>query len=565
MKKRKGEKMNGYTTRMNEIVRSVAEQAWREPLLTSGLWFHGDVRNNFYYASYLFAASTDPLYEEELPFDRQEAKRLAEHVLVRVLRLQQRDPDRPMYGHWPLNLDPVPEKAAPHELPVELMGSLMAYFHRKYERQMSGHLAGEFETALGHVYRGGFYRRPLTVCNHHEAKYTAAKLIFGQLYGDEELLEDGKNCLASTLERLRKEGMAEYGCLPWFWHWIQAFTCALEFATDPQVKRDLGELLDELWTLRASYYLKGAWVGAHSRGWPHDAPSDANVLHDYVQFGDFELPADMPRTEYAGFLFREAPERARSLALNRTEPAEVSRALWKVTDEGFRQLHSYAYVTKHYAAGGLWERVREFDNEQVRWMFSLPVRRDGQGNQLYFFHPGEGYDPSGRNPRHQSPWMEVLYRKNVVISLYPLPAEAIEQDAPEGNEVVGVLPEGEWIYEAEALFGKVDEVLFAVYLNGSYEIRPMSGYNLAVCRGSRIGVVVEAVSLEDVKTKGINSLTDFAALMAGRTPVFADEGGLTVEYTGLLHEENLRLAKLAEGKAESSVNGTEITFQQYTV
>ena len=95
--------------------------------------------------------------------------------------------------------------------------------------------------------------------------------------------------------------------LPWFWHWTQAFTCALELMEEPELKRELHELLDELWSLRTFYYLKGAWVGAHSRGWPHDAPRDANVLHDYVQFGDFSLP-EMPRTEYAGFLFHEAPE-----------------------------------------------------------------------------------------------------------------------------------------------------------------------------------------------------------------------------------------------------------------
>lgn len=223
------------------------------------------------------------------------------------------------------------------------------------------------------------------MCNHHEAKYTAAKLIFGQRFRDKELLEDGKQSLRDTLSLLRREGMAEYGCLPWFWHWTQAFTCALELAEEPELKQELYELLDELWSLRTSYYLKGAWVGAHSRGWPHDAPRDANVLHDYVQFGDFSLPEEMPRTEYAGFLFHKAPEAKRRLALNRSEPSEVRKVLMKSVDGEMRQLHSYAYVTEHYAAGGLWERVREFDNEQLRWMFSLPIRDGGKANQLYFF------------------------------------------------------------------------------------------------------------------------------------------------------------------------------------
>lgn len=95
--------------------------------------------------------------------------------------------------------------------------------------------------------------------------------------------------------------MPEYGSLPWFWHWVQAFTCALELVPpeDTELTTSLKEMLDHLWNVRAEFYLRGAWVGAHSRGWPHDVPGDANVLHDYVQFGDFQLPEMMPRTEYA--------------------------------------------------------------------------------------------------------------------------------------------------------------------------------------------------------------------------------------------------------------------------
>lgn len=139
---------------------------------------------------------------------------------------------------------------------------------------------------------------------HHEAKYTAAKLIFGTLFADEILLEDGKQSLKDTLAYIRTKGMPEYGSLPWFWHWVQAFTCALELVPpeDTELTTSLKEMLDHLWNVRAEFYLRGAWVGAHSRGWPHDVPGDANVLHDYVQFGDFQLPERMPRTEYLRFI-----------------------------------------------------------------------------------------------------------------------------------------------------------------------------------------------------------------------------------------------------------------------
>ena len=116
----KGEQMNDYKERMNRIVRNVAEQAWR-PLLPSGLWFHGDVRDNFYYASYLFAASLD--LEIDPKFNRQEGKRLAEGFWV-VSRLQNKDAKSDVRT---LAAEPGAEAGESAYAPVELMGSLMVF------------------------------------------------------------------------------------------------------------------------------------------------------------------------------------------------------------------------------------------------------------------------------------------------------------------------------------------------------------------------------------------------------------------------------------------------------
>lgn len=546
--------MCSYRKRMNEIVRRIADKAWKQPLLDSGLWFHDDIRDNYYYASYLFTAA---ISLEEVPlYDRQEGKQLAEKVLYRVLQLQETNPNSRMYGHWPLNLHPDPEHALPHELPVELMGSLMVYFYYNYAQHMSGELAENFEAALRNVYKGNFYRKPLEHYGHHEAKFTAAKLIFGQRYKDQALIEDGRDSLRRTLEVIRKEGMAEYGSLPWFWHWVQAFTCAFELAEDEGIKGELAGMLDHLWSLRASLYLKGAWVGAHSRGWPHDAPKDANVLHDYVQFGDFELPDEMPRTEYAGLLFRSAPESARRMALNRKLPSEVCSSILKTVEGERRVLHSYAYITEQFAAGGLWERVKEFDNEQLRWLFSLPVRSGGLGNQLYFFHPGEGYAEAGNDPRHQSEWTEVLYHRNVVMALYPLP-EVIR------DEVIGVIPEGEWLQRPEGLYGKVEGAYFAVHLSGSYEIRQQDGYRLVVCRGRQRGVVVEAVGIVTANERGIFDLKQFANEMSQIQPRFMMEREFQVDYTGMLSGKKLSLRIKKEVGSEALIDGQPVCYDHY--
>ncbi|QUL52543.1 hypothetical protein KDC22_19050 [Paenibacillus tritici] len=545
------------TIRQRQIVYSIAVEAQRRPLLDSGLWFQDDVRNNFYYASYLFAAAAD--HTMELPFGREDAKRKAEAVLLETVQLQNRQPGTKLYGHWPLGLSPVPREAALHELPVEIMGSLMVWFCKQYSAQFSAGLRVAFHTAIGHIYRSGFFRKPVLTFGHHEAKYTAAKLIFGKLFEDHELREDGRHSLEITLAHIRAKGMPEYGSLPWFWHWVQAFTCAWELEEDSSLKATLGEMLDFLWTERSQWYLKGAWAGAHSRGWPHDVPADGNVLHDYVQFGDFELPGgEMPRTEYAGFLFYEAPEQALSAALNRKSAVEVFKQTEKVVagnQEVQPQLHSYAYITRDYAAGGMWERVEEFDNEQLRWAFSLPVGAAEGVNRLYFFHPGQGYQPG--DPRHQSPYMEVLYHKNTILSLFPVPGG-------EDTAVVGVLPLGEWIRQPRALFGYAGNVYFAVYLSHEYKLLERQTYLEVTSADMPGGVVVEALSLDQAAGLGISGLEEFAAAAVHRVPVFAAGEVLSAEYTSWTGSTLLQLSTDGSTPAQALINGTMVSFGHYT-
>ncbi|WP_151735038.1 hypothetical protein [Paenibacillus tengchongensis] len=542
--------------RRQEIILKIAVAAQSRELLPGGLWFHDDVRNNFYYASYLLAAAADASLD--VPFGREDAKRKAEAVLLETVLLQNRVPGTSLYGHWPLNLSPVPRAASPHALPAELMGSLMVWFCAKYGSHLGAGLRVAFHTAIGHVYRSGFFRRPVEAFNHHEAKSTAAKLIFGKRFNDEELREDGKRSLITTLKHLRSQGMPEYGALPWFWHWVQAFTCAWELEEETEISQLLAVILDELWQVRAEWYLRGAWVGAHSRGWPHDMPADGNVLHDYIQFGDFELPAALPRTEYAGLLFYEAPEAARRTALNRRAPVEIKKLVHKVpagSSAPEQPLHSYAYITKDFAAGGMWERQEEFDNEQLRWSLSFPVRGDGLGNQLYFFHPGAGYREG--DPRHQSESMEVLYHQNTVLGLFPVPRD-------NKTAASGVLPHGEWLQKPGAMFGRIGSVYVAVFLPESYELREYAAYLGVILPAGAGGVAVEALSSALAAKRGIHSLDQFAEVMSQRAPVFAADDEPEAEYRNWWNERlTLRIA--GTGETEAYVNGSLISFDDYTV
>lgn len=546
--------MTTYEKRQLELIQRIAAKAQKRPLLGSGLWFHGDVRDNFYYAAYLFAASVNP--DARVPFEKEMTLASSSQMLLKVLRLQDTDPASPTYGHWPLRLDPVPKEAQPDPLPVELMGSLMVYFYRDHQEYMSPPLQAAFEAAFEHIYRSRFFAKEIGHFNHHEAKYTAAKLIFGNLFRDYELVEDGHRSLVRMLRHVRENGMAEYGALPWFWHWVQAFTAAWELVDDVDINRDLGDMLDFLWHERSLYYLKGAWVGPHSRAWPHDVPRDANPLFDYVQFGDFPLPEETPRTEFAGFLFYEAPEDVRRNALDRKLPMEVAKYSVLSGDAengGPKKVHKYAYITENYAVGGAWERVREFDNEQHRWDVSLPLSNSGSVNQAYFLRPGEGFTEV--DPRHESDIGEVLFHRNVVMALYPIPEG-------EDDRIVGVLPKGEWLQEEKALYGRIGRVYLAVHLMRPYQVQELADRYAVESRGGANGVVVEAIGAAEAERLCIGSLEEFAAIQRGNAPAFAEDGSKAAYRS--LDQEELELTIAPGGKPEARVGGEPISFGKYS-
>jgi len=526
--------MTTYQDRIREVVRRTAQTAWEQPLLDSGLWTHGDIRNNYYDASYLFAAAADP--ELTVLFDKAEGIKKAEGVLLRILALQDRDQDSVTYGHWPLGLQPTPQEARKNPLPAELMGSLMVIFCDRFAPLMGDELKREFELTIETLYHSTYYLPAQQTFGHHEAKYTAAKLLFGYRFKDLELQEAGKRDAQLTLERIRTIGMAEYGALPWFWHWVQAFTCAYECIPVAEIRSLLSELLDELWSYRAENYLKGSWAGARMRSLSQDLPKDSSVAFDYVQFGDFKLPEKLPRVEYAGLLFYEAPEQVRIAAMRIDEPVETKRVI--VTGAGDAQRHSYLYRTEHFAAGGMWERVKEFDNEQHRWEITLPLAGAKGVNRLYILPPGEGY--SEGDPRHASDSGEVLFFCNTIMALYPFHESG-------DKRLVGVLPKGEWMFRPDACYGYVQGVYLAVFTPVEYTISEGEDRFSFESRGLPNGIVVEALSVDMAASHSISDLQAFGSFMDNKKPVWnglqeqSADSILQVSYTST-NQDELQLA-----------------------
>ncbi|TBL80540.1 hypothetical protein [Paenibacillus thalictri] len=568
--------MTTFEQRRAEILRSAALTAAGLPLKDSGLWFHADLRDNYYFAIHLYAFITHTPEETRTEQQKHDLK-LAVRIISKVLSLQDQNPESPMYGHWPLNLGENPDTAKPHVLPVELMGCLIAFFYDKYAADMDVSLKSELSLALTHIYQSGVYRNPLEQIHHHEAKHTSLKLLLGHLFGDNELLAEGIECARRQLAHVQTFGFKEYGALPWFWHWVQAFTCVWEVVDDPRAKAVSEQLLGYLWELRAEYYLKGTWIGPKSREWPHDAPRDRNTPHDYIQFGDFPAPLDFPRVEGAALYSYQIPAAVREKGTTRAASgSEELKKRIRITNADaalVEDVHSYTYVTPEYAVGGLWERRLEFDNEQHRWNVTLPLTNVANGvNQAYFFHPGEKYKPG--DDRHASPYGEVLLHRNSACALYILPQNA-------GETLIGCLPRGQWIFNEHTGAGKIGDVYiaFAVMQPYTTEEKPE---RISVSSSGRInGVMMEAISEYEARSIGIESLEQLQDRWgqlahrqvfrqieaaedneAGDTVVFSYESllgtKLEMSLTAAHDEKDCRLLKL-----ERSVNGSPVDFTQY--
>ncbi|UQZ83652.1 hypothetical protein SK3146_02859 [Paenibacillus konkukensis] len=562
-----------FIERRNAIRKLAANKALELPLLPSGFWFHSDVRDNFYYAIHLFAYCSDPGTCPELgETERQNALKLASGMISRVLSLQMQHPEHPMYGHWPLNLGSDPAAAKPSGLPVELMGCLIILFYNQYQDVLPLELKSELNIAIVHMYQSSVYRQQLEQIHHHEAKHTSLKLLLGHQFDDQELLGQGLRFAKQQLEHIRTFGFKEYGALPWHWHWIQSFTCVWQVVDDSAVRETVTAMLEHLWSLRADVYLKGAWVGAQSRQWPHDGPKDNNTLLDYIQFGDFPQPSVITRLEGAYLYTYQIPESIYKRGVERSGAEELKRKIRFAGANGQVQeeAHTYAYITPDYAAGGIWERREEFDNEQQRWDITLPLTdpaaQEGV-NQAFFFHPGAKYKEG--DDRHASNYGEVLLHQDTAIQLWAVPAE----DTTAHPGLVGCLPKGDWTFAERSGCGKVGHIYIVFHLMNPFTAEERSDrFSIASPLVDGLnGVVMEAISAEEAARLGINNLAQFAAAAQTRQALFqptiqesgTEAKGVSVRYTTRKRDE-LALTLGFSGPL-AIVNGTPVRKDDYII
>lgn len=553
--------------RRKEIASLAATKAMELPILPSGFWFHNDIRDNFYYGIHLFAYCVDKEFECDWNGEqRKNARNIALTMIQKVLSLQEKNPLDPMYGHWPLNLGNDPSNAKPHSLPAELMGCLLILFYNQYQKELPADVKNDCAQAITHMYESNVYKQPLTYMYHHEAKHTSLKLLLGDFFHNMELVEQGLQLAQRQLNHIRKFGFKEYGALPWFWHWVQSFTCVWEIVKDPKVRSTMDELLDFLWGLRADYYLKGTWVGPHSRQWPHDAPKDTNTLLDYIQFGDFPLPKEIVRLEGTGLFTYELSKDIVKVITNRTQPKEIKRKIKFadaddiVTDEA----HTYVYITPEYAVGGIWERINEYDNEQQRWDITLPLTQTESVNQAFFFHPGVKYVPG--DERHASSYGEVLFHKDTVMQVWNVPLDK-EEAIP---FIIGCLPKGEWQFNKHRGYGKIGETYLQFQLMNNLNLEEKEDrISITSPLSSNLnGVIIEIFSSKDANEAGIYDLETYMTAMKHKNEqcftVNALNGKIVSSYI-TWRNEVLSISLDNQGNIERFVNGVKHSLEDYQI
>lgn len=555
--------------RRREIAQLAATQALDLPLLPSGFWFHHDLRDNFYYAIHLFAYCADKEFKCNWSDDTCEnAKQLALAMISRVLSLQVRDYNDPMYGHWPLNLGSNPSEAKPNPLTVELMGCLLILFYDKYQSELPPEASKDCYLAIKRIYRSCNNCQPSKLMVHHTAKQASLKLLLGYLLKNHKLQRQGLQLAKRQFDHIGKYGFREYGSLPWYWHWIQAFTCVWEVVDNAAVHKLMSDMLDLLWRIRADYYLQGTWVGAHSRQSPHDGPQDQNTLLDYIQFGDFPLPKKIVRLEGSALLTYEVSENIVKVATNRMEPVEIKQKIQLERWDSIvkEEVHTYVYIDRAFAVGGIWERINEFDNEQQRWKITFPLTQKNENsvNQAFFFHPGAKYIPG--DDRHASPLGEVMYHKNTVMQMWHVPVGDYFQT------MIGCLPSGEWKFEKSGGYGQIGDTYVAFQLMNEIRVEEKKD---RISVSSPIvnnwnGVIMEVVSSREAMNQGIHDFESFIAAMMEKNPSSFKKMGFIPEIVEKVivsyhtfENDGMEFSLDNLGNVERYLNHKKYTFHGY--
>ena len=119
------------------------------------------------------------------------------------------------------------------------------------------------------------------------AMATASALLVGELFGNQSLLDAGRQRLEEVVALLDRRGvLSEYNSPTYTPHSLQAFAELANYATDPQVRQQALQVEGRIWLDILTHYHPGTYkmAGPHSRAYLYDCVAHSSSIY-YVLYG----------------------------------------------------------------------------------------------------------------------------------------------------------------------------------------------------------------------------------------------------------------------------------------
>ncbi len=300
---------------------------------------------------------------------------------------------------------------------------------------------------------------------NHRLQYRTARYLFAQTWPDAPRFPDGmtpaeakkeaEDWINDWIERTVTVGMLEYDSVNYMSLYFLTLSSLYDFSTDPLMKRKAWMMLQLLAADWAAEYLRGNWIGGHSREKYNQVThtilncGTAQSL-GFLFFGDGQFHPELPETYYAGLA---AIQGFRPLAIigniatDRSKPyihKETKAPRDKFGDcvnKSKVPTWKYDYVTKDYALCSSYGELTAVENH--RWDLTWVSEKDG--SICFFINPSYSAEqllkffkddpdkiiadivkqrPYYADPNkwiEGSPYEKLLQHENTLIALYNIP------------------------------------------------------------------------------------------------------------------------------------------------
>lgn len=403
--------------------------------------------------------------------------------------------------------------------------------------------------------------------DNHMLQFRTARYLFGQTWPDGPLLGDGSTPVqsqqdaAAWIERWMdytvNQGMYEYDSPNYHHLYLLCLASIHEYARNEHLRQKSWMMMQVLLAEWATEYLKGAWVGSHSRE-KYDQVlhtrehTGAGTQFGRLFFGDAPLRLDLAETYYMALgsiqAFECLPMLGR-IATDRTKPYILRELKAPRRGPGItygEPTWKYTYVAPEFSVCSSWGDLT--DVEHHRWDLTWVSPQDGatcffinpsySARQLVRYFPTSSdlivadivrQRPYYANPNkwvEGSPYEDTFSHENAVIALYDLPPEA------ERQHINGFFPHiiAERRDQDGWILARADGVFIAVWTSVPGTWHKEKDHDRLTIVHPKTAVILEAVAAKDEK-----DFESFCARMLKNKPVF-DDRSMTASYvTGRGH------------------------------